>query len=169
MKDFLVLLLFLAAGYWLYNRCTKEPDTDPDVQKQVRVTVATANLRTGPGTNFDVASVNADGTGGKWQVSRGTVLDVLGQKSGWYEVRLPKGERTAFIKQTLCADLSAKGRPSGTRSRRGGGSSSPSPSASSGTTPSAAEGTVSTAPAPGTSEEVVEEIVTNNSDDEVFF
>ena len=112
---------------------------------------------------------NADGTGGKWQVSRGTVLDVLGQKSGWYEVRLPKGERTAFIKQTLCADLSAKGRPSGTRSRRGGGSSSPSPSALSGTTPSAAEGTVSTAPAPGTSEEVVEEIVTNNSDDEVFF
>lgn len=64
-----------------------------------------ANLRTGPGTNYDYATVSADGTGGKWKLKRGTVLDVISETVDWYEVRPVGNTRTAYIKKSLCADL----------------------------------------------------------------
>ena len=56
------------------------------------------------GTSYDFATVNADGTGGKWKVKRGTVLEVIQETAHWYEVRLIGDTRTAYIKKTLCAD-----------------------------------------------------------------
>ena len=85
MKKLICFLVILVAGYWLYGKCSHDDSQAQDVMKQVRVTAQTANLRTGPGTSHEVALTAA---GGKWQVSRGAVLDVVGQEDGWYEVRL---------------------------------------------------------------------------------
>ena len=90
MKKFLAFLFIVFLGVWGYRSCAnkKAATADPEVLKQVKVTAVSANLRTGPGTSYDFATVNADGTGGKWKVKRGTVGDT----------------RTAYIKKTLCAD-----------------------------------------------------------------
>ncbi len=106
MKKFLAFLFIVFLGVWGYRSCAnkKAATADPEVLKQVKVTAVSANLRTGPGTSYDFATVNADGTGGKWKVKRGTVLEVIQETAHWYEVRLIGDTRTAYIKKTLCAD-----------------------------------------------------------------
>ncbi len=107
MKKLIAFLVIVLLGVWGYRSCAnkKASTADPEVLKQVKVTALSANLRTGPGTSYDYATVNADGTGGKWKLKRGTVLDVVEETAHWYEVRL-EGDttRTAYIKKTLCAD-----------------------------------------------------------------
>lgn len=107
MKKFLAFLIIVFLGVWGYRSCTNKKDStvDTEVLKQVKVTALSTNLRTGPGTNYDYATVSTDGTGGKWKLKRGTVLDVVEETAHWYEVRL-EGDttRTAYIKKTLCAD-----------------------------------------------------------------
>ena len=107
MKKLLALLIIVVLGIWGYRSCVhkKTDDTDVKVLKQVKVTALSANLRTGPGTNYDYATVSADGTGGKWKLKRGTVLDVISETMDWYEVCLVGNTRTAYIKKSLCADL----------------------------------------------------------------
>ena len=108
MKKFLALLAIVFLGVWCYRSCIhKKTDATDDVTvlKQVRVTALSANLRTGPGTNYDYATVSADGTGGTWKLKRGTVLDVISETVDWYEVRPVGNTRTAYIKKSLCADL----------------------------------------------------------------
>ncbi len=175
MKKFFGYLLFFALCIGLYKYCTGDSDKSdaPKVMKQVRVAAKVANLRTGPGTNYDCLTVNADGTGGKWQVTSGTVLDVLKEKKGWYQVRVGDDPRTAYIKQTLCAELNDK---SGSRKSRRGSSSSRSSSSGSSSS-SASSGTpstdgVSATPAPSVppaEEEVVEITSGRASQDEVIF
>ena len=169
MKKFFGYLLFFALCIGLYKYCTGDSDKSdaPKVMKQVRVAAKVANLRTGPGTNYDCLTVNADGTGGKWQVTSGTVLDVLKEKRGWSQVRVGDDSRTAYIKQSLCAELNDK---AGLRKGRGSSSSrsSSGTSASSSSTPSEAP----VAPAPSVSpdeEEVVEITSGRASQDEVIF
>ena len=168
MKKLFWLLVILIGGYWLYGRCTHKENTKSDVLKQVTVTAKVANLRSGPGTNHDIISVNADGTGGNLQVRRGTKLDVLSESSGWFKVRVPGEERTAYIKQTLCNDptvSSGKRKGKGSGSRKGSGSSSSSSSATSSTTSDAPA-----APSVSPDEEEVVEITTGRaSQDEVIF
>ena len=168
MKKFLVFLVFVAALVWGCNRCSDKETPASDVLKEVTVSAKVANLRSGPGTNYAVISANADGTGGKYQVRRGTKLDVLSESGGWFKIRVPREERTAYIKQTLCNDPSAKSRSSG--SRKGRGASSDNPSASSTT---ASEATTPEAnPAPPVApaeEEVVEMTSGRGSQDEVFY
>lgn len=152
------------------SSCIQIKRSKSDVIKQVKVTASVANLRTGPGTNYAIASVNADGTGGKWQVVRGTHLDVVGERNGWYEVRPAGQERTAYIKQTLC-DGSSTTTSKGSSGSRSSASAPASPSTSgesqepAATTAETSDQPVTPAPA----EEVIEEIKGAQPDDEVLF
>lgn len=105
MKKLIYLLIVLAAGYWIYTKCSNNHDNGGTVIKQVRVAVKTANLRTGPGTNYAIAT---DSAGAQCQMRQGTLLDVVGEQKGWYEVSVPGTEGTAYIKQSLCVDPNAK-------------------------------------------------------------
>ena len=166
MRYILGFLCIVFAGFWLFGRCSgKAPKETKEALKQVTVSVKVANLRTGPGTNHDIISVNADGTGGKLQVRRGTKLDVLAESGGWFEVRIPGEERTAFIKATLCNDPTA---PTGKRSGRSGKQHSPSSSGESPGTvsePSVAPSSTTIPP----NDEVVEEITTGQAQDEIIY
>ncbi|SMB92575.1 N-acetylmuramoyl-L-alanine amidase [Thermanaeromonas toyohensis ToBE] len=50
--------------------------------EQVRVTGSYVNIRSGPGLHYEVQTV----------VEKGTLLQILGGVTGWYQVRLPSGE-----------------------------------------------------------------------------
>lgn len=166
MKNLVYLLLLLAAGYWVYTRCQGDSNEDEGVLKRVKVSVKTANLRTGPGTSYDFATTGGDATGDKLQVTRGTVLQVVAVKNGWYQVRIPGDSTTAYIKQTLCTDMhGAKGKKGGkgrkTQSNRKASDNMPTQKSAS---------TKSATPAPSTSDdEVVEEVKGSSADDEVLF
>ncbi len=170
MKRFLAFVVFVIALVWGCNRCSDKESPKDDVLKEVTVSAKVANLRSGPGTNYAVISANADGSGGKCQVRRGTKLDVLSESGGWFKVRVPHEERTAYIKQSLCNDPSAKSKSRNSGSRKGRGASSDNPSASSTT---ASEATTPEAnPAPPVApaeEEVVEMTSGRGSQDEVFY
>ena len=70
------------------------------VYKKVKVTAKTANLRTGPGTDYEFATNNNE----KWQVDKGTELDVIGEENGWYQVRIGDNPQEVYVKQSLCKD-----------------------------------------------------------------
>jgi len=171
MKQLVNILIILVAGFSLCA-CDVKISKHSDVQKQVRVAVKTANLRTGPGTNHDILLT---ASGDKWQVKQGTVLDVVAEKNGWYEVRLD-GDSTqiAYIKQSLCADLNASTRKSNSQKRPrsatpdavpGGG---PSEATSPATPDSPGYHIDPSTPPPA--DEVVEEVTTGGgSEDEVIF
>lgn len=106
MKKFLALIIIVVLGVWGYRSCIhKESEEQPEALKQVKVTALSVNLRTGPGNNYDYATVNEDGSGGKWKLKRGTVLEVVSESGNWYEVRVVGGSRTAYIKKSQCIDL----------------------------------------------------------------
>ena len=187
MKKFLGYMFIFAACCWLYNYCSNRSDSDEgEIVKQVTVSAKVANLRTGPGTNYDVITVNADGTGGKLQVQNGTILDVIKEQKGWYQVRFGDDERTAYIKKTLCTDVETssvsesgkrRGRGSTVHSSKSKGSKSRSGSSSSssrGSSGSSASETATPAAAPPPSvspdeEEVVEITTGRSSQDEVIY
>ncbi|MBR1547670.1 MAG: SH3 domain-containing protein [Prevotella sp.] len=105
MKKIIILIVILIAGYLVYDKFgAGKGILDKGVLKQVTVAVKTANLRTGPGTDFEVA-LNDDSQ--ECVVNEGDVLDVVGEENGWYEVRVDNSTSTAFIKQSLCADQKA--------------------------------------------------------------
>lgn len=167
MKKLISFLLIVLCGYWLYGRCSRS-ETDSKVLKQVKVAVKTANLRTGPGTNYDYVMLS-DSTD-KRQVSHGTVLDVVAMNNGWYEVRIEGEDSTAFIKQSLCVDLkqpkankSSKG-----NSRAGSAGNAPSPSHSSSSQEAQPSQSTSQPPA-NTIDEVVEEVQGGQEQDDVIF
>ena len=165
MKNLIYLLLILAAAYWMYNRCQGDSNKDEGVLKRVKVSVKTANLRTGPGTSYDFATAGGDATGDKLQVTRGTVLQVVAVNNGWYQVRIPGDSATAYIKQTLCTDMGAKGKKGGTGrkspSSKGTSDKKSTRKPSSAQSPAASHST----PADG----VVEEVKGSSTDDEVLF
>lgn len=108
MKRFLSILLIALCGF-CFNSCTQKTDkqeteTETAVKKQIRVAVKSATLRMGPGNEYDVA-LNEDDS--ECKMTRGTVLDVVAVKDGWYEVRIDD-EFTAFIKQSLCEEVSVE-------------------------------------------------------------
>jgi len=156
----------LAVGYWIYSKCSGTSNKDEGVLKQVKVSVKTANLRTGPGTSYDFATAGGDATGDKLQVKKGTVLQVVAVKNGWYQVRIPGDTMTAYIKQTLCTDMNgAKGKKGG----KGRKSQSNKETSDDKHTEKPASAK-NDAPANSTSaDEVVEEVSGSNSDDEVIF
>ena len=166
MKKFIGFVIIIIACFWGCKRCTGSEESRSDVLKQVTVSAKVANLRTGPGTNYDILTVNADSTGGNYQVRRGTKLDVLSESGGWFLVRVPGEERTAYIKQTLCNDPTAsKGKRKGSSSRSSGSSHS-----SSASSPSASEAPAAPAPSVSPDEEEVVEITTGRaSQDEIIF
>ena len=168
MKRFLAFVVFVIALVWGCNRCSDKESPKDDVLKEVTVSAKVANLRSGPGTNYAVISANADGSGGKCQVRRGTKLDVLSESGGWFKVRVPHEERTAYIKQSLCNDPTAKGSGKGSGSRKGRGASSDNAAASAPTE----SATHAAAPAPSVApeeEEVVEITAGHASQDEVIY
>jgi SH3-like domain-containing protein len=106
MKKFLALIIIVTLGIWGYRSCIhKESEEQPEALKQVKVTAMSVNLRTGPGTNYDFATVSEDGSGGKWKLKRGTVLEVVSESGDWYEVRVVGGSRTGYLKKSHCIDL----------------------------------------------------------------
>ena len=174
MKKLFYVLIILVAGFWLYGKCGHKHTDSSDVLKQVRVAVKTANLRTGPGTNYDFV---LDASGNKQQVSQGTVLDVVAEQKGWYEVRLDGDSmRIAYIKQSLCTDLNGKPTHK-TNSRERPRNTAPA-SMSEGSLDTPAPSATQDGPGyqippviPPSSEEVVEEITTGSTpdDDEVIY
>lgn len=114
MKNCFYTLLLLACGCWWLSSCIgcigNKANSD-DVLKQVEVAVKTANLRTGPGTRYNIATP-PNSSKGKWQVKRGTVLNVLAEEKGWYRIYVTDAAHTAYIKQSLCC------KPGQSRARR---------------------------------------------------
>lgn len=167
MKKLFGFIIIVIAGFWLYGRCTDDKQTTKDdVLKQVTVSAKVANLRTGPGTNHAIISVNADGSGGNLQIRRGTKLDVLSESGGWFQVRIPGEERTAYIKASLCNDPTAKaasGKGSGRKGKRQEASSGEPSGTATESSPEAAPAT------PLPDDDVVEEITTGQAKDEVIF
>ena len=166
MKKFITILVVVLCGLWLFNHCSfcshGRGDKDKEVLKQVRVAVQTANLRTGPGTSYDYATVESDGTGGRWQVKRGTVLDVLAKEKGWYQVRIAGDSRTVYIKQSLCADLTKGGKASRKEKKESVTDVSDSPAET--------KQEKASSPASPSVDDVVEEVVgSKTDDDEVIF
>lgn len=102
MKNIVYLLLMMVCGCWCMSSCTEKEAKNLKVIKQVSVAVKTANLRKGPGTRYDMAPA-PDGNR-KWQVNRGTVLNVVATEKGWYQVFATDSTHTAYIKQSLCSD-----------------------------------------------------------------
>ena len=76
----------------------------PIVLKNVYVTAKTANLRTGPGTEYSRATILKNGKESIWQVTRGDKLDVLEEIDGWYKVKASYSSQEVYIKKTLCRD-----------------------------------------------------------------
>lgn len=77
----------------------------PIVLKTVYVTAKTANLRTGPGTEYSRAVILKDGKESIWQVTSGDKLDVLEEINGWYKVKATYSSQEVYIKTTLCRDV----------------------------------------------------------------
>ena len=114
--SFVALILFFTVvdvGLgWIIDPFNRKKDTTEQVliqQRQVEVTSKKANLRTGPGTNYDIATVNEDGSGGKWQVFRGDVLNLVAEENGWYKVTVDGDSREVFIKKSLCQEIILEG------------------------------------------------------------
>lgn len=106
MKKILSILIIALCGCCFYS-CTQKTDKQENetaVMKQIRVAAKSATLRMGPGDEYDVA-LNEDDT--ECKMTKGTVLDVVAVKDGWYEVRIDD-EFTAFIKQSLCEEVSVE-------------------------------------------------------------
>ena len=103
MKNYFYALLLLACGCWWLSSCIDKKAKSEDVLKQVEVAVKTANLRTGPSTRHDIATP-PNSLKGKWQVKRGTVLNVVAEEKGWYRVYVTDATHTAYIKQSLCCN-----------------------------------------------------------------
>lgn len=80
---------------------TEVQPAGPTTIGTAEVTAKVANLRMGPGTNFDYYT-QADGT--KVQVQRGDVVSVIEDQGEWFKI-LVEGDKTAYIKKTLCKDL----------------------------------------------------------------
>jgi len=106
MKHYIYLLLIMVAECTTISSCIIKAEHE-EVVKQVFVSVRTANLRTGPGTKYSVAPA-PDGSSRKWQVSRGTLLNVVAAEKGWYRVFVNDSNHTAYIKQSLCSDNEPK-------------------------------------------------------------
>jgi curli biogenesis system outer membrane secretion channel CsgG len=68
---------------------TVAPPT-PQIPSQVTVIVATANVRSGPGTNYGIVG----------SVKQGEKLAILGEEGDWYNVELPDG-KTGWIHKKL--------------------------------------------------------------------
>lgn len=168
MRNILGLLVLFVAGFWLYGRCTGSDNShsnEVQIIKQVRVVTAIANLRTGPGTNYAIETVNADGTGGKWQLKGGSIVNVVKEQNGWYQVCIGDDKRTAYIKKTLCTELndcSAPRRVKNSNSRSSSTSSENSATSGTLTTPTAT-------PVSPNEEDVVEITTGHVSEDEVFY
>ena len=106
MKKILFILIIALCGGCFYS-CTQKTDkqgNEAAVMKQIRVAAKSATLRMGPGDEYEVA-LNEDDT--QCTMARGTVLDVVASKDGWYEVRIDD-EFTAFIKQSLCEEVTVE-------------------------------------------------------------
>ncbi len=67
---------------------------------QVRLTGSYVNIRTGPGTNYDIIDT----------LPRGTVLQLIESATGWYRVQL-NNDRTGWVSADYAERIAASGRP----------------------------------------------------------
>ena len=75
--------------------------TGPAAIGYTEVTVDKANLRVGPGTDYDFYMLS---DGNKLQAQRGERLEVIADQGEWYQVMTADGG-TAYIKKTICSDM----------------------------------------------------------------
>lgn len=75
-----------------------------DVIKTICVNTKTANLRTGPGKQYDCLTYYNNGYPQRLQAHYNDTLEVIEEANGWYKVRIPNTKIEAYIKKTLCRD-----------------------------------------------------------------
>ena len=104
---FSVILLFLiylpvSGIVWsVKEKPTTEKPAGPAVIGFTQVTAKTANLRMGPGTNYDFYM---QGNGTKLQAHKGERLEVIEDQGGWFKIKTSDGG-FAYIKKTLCTAM----------------------------------------------------------------
>ena len=105
----IAFMILLAMG--IYNYCSSwwkkyggndtEVATTPTAIGHATVTANVANLRTGPGTDYDFYMLS-EGT--KLQVTKGDNVEILEDAGDWFKVLTSDGG-VAYIKKTLCTDM----------------------------------------------------------------
>ena len=91
----------IRCGYGNSNHTYSEQVLLKNVIGYTTVKVSTANLRKGPGAEYDYYS---NSIGKKVQLNRGHQLDVLEDINGWLRIIAPDGG-TAYIKKSLCSKI----------------------------------------------------------------
>lgn len=82
------------------EKTVTEP-SGPTAIGYTEVTVEKANLRMGPGTDYDFYKLS---DGNKLQAQRGERLEVIADQGEWYQIMTADGG-TAYIKKTICSDM----------------------------------------------------------------
>lgn len=104
-----VILLFLiylpvSGIVWpVKEKPTTSKPAGPSAIGYTEVTAKTANLRMGPGTNYDFY-MQSNGT--KLQAHKGERLEVIEDQGGWFKIKTSDGG-IAFIKKTLCTPMTS--------------------------------------------------------------
>lgn len=100
--------VFTMAIAWWLNPFDADEDPKEEavaVIKEVEVRVEVANLRTGPGTEYDFARTDGMSEEEHLQALRGQRLGVVEEDGDWYKVLIDGHNHMAYISKKLCNDL----------------------------------------------------------------
>lgn len=96
---------------WIIDPFDKKVDSSEekievttDVIKTICINTKTANLRTGPGKQYDCLTYYNNGYQQRIQAHYNDTLEVIDEANEWYKVRIPNTKIEAYIKKTLCRD-----------------------------------------------------------------
>ncbi|MBR6604484.1 MAG: hypothetical protein IKK92_01220 [Prevotella sp.] len=102
----MVLFLLLISAVSIPTSYDFESNNEESVSQSeyigyAKVTTKVANLRTGPGTDYEICM---QANGEKLQVRQGDEIKILEDTGDWFKILLSDNE-TAYIKKTLCSDI----------------------------------------------------------------
>lgn len=108
----LTCAVVMALSWWLNPFDTDESVKEAPISviKNVEVKAKVANLRVGPGTEFDYMRIEGMSEKEHLQVSRGQKLGVIEESGNWYKVLVDEQNNVAYINKRLCKDLSESNR-----------------------------------------------------------
>ena len=103
----LACVVVMALSWWLNPFDTDEPVKEASISviKDVEVRAKVANLRVGPGTEFDYMRIEGMSEKEHLQVLRGQRLGVIEESGDWYKVLVDEQNNVAYINKKLCKEL----------------------------------------------------------------